>query len=93
MLTRKLPRHPEPIFLNLGGRTPRQSRHLPRMRRNHEHSTLSIQLIRESLECIQPVGVENNRNLGLAHQSPHQFGSLDMSRNPWPDRQHALSPD
>ena len=69
----------DPIRLNGLDRDARQSRHLAGMRRQHQRPAPAIEQMRVILECIQPISVQHQRNLGLVDGLMHKLDCLGMA--------------
>ena len=85
MLACKLPRHAQPIFLHVGGRTSRQPRHLSRMRRDHQHPALAAQFVRRAPRTRS--ARRRRATMGIfapAHQSSHQLAVSGSREIPGP---------
>ena len=91
VLTRELSRHSQSIFLHISNGASRQTRHLTRMRRDHNRPPLAIQFLRAAVKSVQAVRIHHHRDLKSRNQTPHQFRSLRIQRNPRPDRDHILA--
>src|SRR5258706_6837096 len=60
MFARKLPRHSEAIFLDVGDGATGQTRHLTRMRGDDKRPALAVEFVPTSFKRIQAVGIQND---------------------------------
>ena len=91
VFARELPRHAQSIFLDVRNAQSRQPRHLARMRSDRQRPILAIQFVRAAFERIQSIGIHHHGELEFRDQISYQLRSLRMTRNPRPNRNHALA--